>query len=581
LTEPGIWTLAVTPRAAALTLAALAIVIAVTASVLTGVERRRHRRARDLLRRRLDLALVAGEMGTWLWDASSGRLVWDDHLEELYGCDAPSSVQAWVDAIDESDRDTVRQAVGEGIAAGDRFQVVHRRALPDSEPRWLELRGEPVHDHAGRLLGTAGVVVDVTEDRLHAEELAVTRQTLEELLDLAPGFSSDVPPGEVPGRVCEAGAALFGADACGIWILEDETARHLESYPPGFGLPIPALPLADLVELRERLGDRSLALLSSDGPHDPRLTALMREVGMRSGVVAPVPIESDAPMFLTLWWRREDDPLGLRQLAVLRRFTDQAALALEQARTRAARDEVDALSESLQAGLLPVPVVRDPSVSVEARYRPGEQRILLGGDFYDVVERPDGSLAFLIGDVTGHGPRPAAIGAALRAAWRALALTSSDPVGWLRAMATSLASYGAGPEVLVTVCTGTIAPDRTRCTIALAGHPPPVLLGDGVGPLGATSGLPLGVAAEPAPVASDVALGDRWGLLLYTDGVIETRAAPGSSERLGEQGLMSWMRRQEPGISPGRLLDALLTDLEEIGGGPPADDVAVVLIARR
>jgi serine phosphatase RsbU (regulator of sigma subunit) len=41
---------------------------------------------------------------------------------------------------------------------------------------------------------------------------------------------------------------------------------------------------------------------------------------------------------------------------------------------------------------------------------------LLGGDFFDAVERPDGTLTVLIGDVSGHGADAAALGATLRAA---------------------------------------------------------------------------------------------------------------------------------------------------------------------
>src|SRR5256885_1677325 len=57
----------------------------------------------------------------------------------------------------------------------------------------------------------------------------------------------------------------------------------------------------------------------------------------------------------------------------------------------------------LERGLLPRPEVMDPRVVVTPRYRPGREAVL-GGDFYDVVETPDGSLYLLIGDVAGHGP---------------------------------------------------------------------------------------------------------------------------------------------------------------------------------
>jgi serine phosphatase RsbU (regulator of sigma subunit) len=59
-------------------------------------------------------------------------------------------------------------------------------------------------------------------------------------------------------------------------------------------------------------------------------------------------------------------------------------------------------------------VLKDPEISVLARYRPGRRRALLGGDFYDIVEDSDGTLNLLIGDVCGHGPDQAAVGVSLR-----------------------------------------------------------------------------------------------------------------------------------------------------------------------
>ena len=60
--------------------------------------------------------------------------------------------------------------------------------------------------------------------------------------------------------------------------------------------------------------------------------------------------------------------------------------------------------------------------AASAIYRPGEQRSLLGGDFYLCEPLPDGTVALMIGDVAGHGPEAAAFAMSLRSAWRALLL---------------------------------------------------------------------------------------------------------------------------------------------------------------
>ena len=53
---------------------------------------------------------------------------------------------------------------------------------------------------------------------------------------------------------------------------------------------------------------------------------------------------------------------------------------------------------------------------IVTQYRPSRENALLGGDFYDVVQTPDGTVHIMVGDVAGHGPDEAALGAALRIA---------------------------------------------------------------------------------------------------------------------------------------------------------------------
>ncbi|MDF2826030.1 MAG: serine phosphatase RsbU, regulator of sigma subunit, partial [Mycobacterium sp.] len=75
----------------------------------------------------------------------------------------------------------------------------------------------------------------------------------------------------------------------------------------------------------------------------------------------------------------------------------------------------------LERGLLPSPLLfDDPGVDIVAAYRPSRKNARLGGDFYDFVQTPDRTVPVMIGDVAGHGPDEAALGVALRIAWRAL-----------------------------------------------------------------------------------------------------------------------------------------------------------------
>jgi serine phosphatase RsbU (regulator of sigma subunit) len=265
--------------------------------------------------------------------------------------------------------------------------------------------------------------------------------------------------------------------------------------------------------------------------------------------------------------------------AVLVQLAHMASAAIENARLyeaeQRARRRTDELSESLQAGLLPVLGHHD-GVRVTTRYRPGEERLLLGGDFVDAVATPGGLLGFCIGDVSGHGPGQAAVGAGLRAAWRALALSGDDPVGWLDGLSRVFAANEVSDELFVTMITGVVDAVAGRATLVCAGHPPPILLGAGTSLLEIAAGAPLGIATEPAP-AVEIDLPEQWGLLLHTDGLFEGRVAPGATERLGQDALVSWLARRS-----GRIADADLDDLiayvEWANGAPVDDDVAVLLL---
>ena len=76
----------------------------------------------------------------------------------------------------------------------------------------------------------------------------------------------------------------------------------------------------------------------------------------------------------------------------------------------------------LERGLLPSPLLSDSRLTVAMRYRPGGGQMLVGGDFFDVVEAADGWIHLVIGDVCGRGPEEAALGVCLRVAWRTMVL---------------------------------------------------------------------------------------------------------------------------------------------------------------
>jgi serine phosphatase RsbU (regulator of sigma subunit) len=334
-----------------------------------------------------------------------------------------------------------------------------------------------------------------------------------------------------------------------------------------------------LVVLDGIIGERSLPLTSvviaplvTSTLSGPLGTAVVALLATASAVVLGV----DDGIFGTLdHGLRIAVVVGGGLLAVL-----LSANRMRRERRLSQAERVAALSQALQTGLLPNPVVGDAALRVTTRYRPGERLLLLGGDFYDVVARGDGSLAFLIGDVAGHGPVAASVSASLRAGWRTLVFTGDDPARWLDVMNRALPVDASNPELFVTACTGLIDADRSVATLVAAGHPPPIRLTDVAEIVEVKPGPPLGIATGAEDwTPADVVLGQEWGLLLYTDGLIEGRRAPGSAERYGMESLAGWLSALPV---PRRIaaddLDRLLDDIEAANGRPFADDVAVILL---
>lgn len=259
--------------------------------------------------------------------------------------------------------------------------------------------------------------------------------------------------------------------------------------------------------------------------------------------------------------------------AVERRRTDEQLRRLYAGELRAAENA------RLERGLLPSPQTTDPRISVTTRYQPGGREAVLGGDFYDVVETPDGRLHLLLGDVAGHGPDEAALGVCLRIAWRTLVLAGIGRDELLPVLEDVLVRERRSDEVFATLCMLVVEPTRTEARLFLAGHPAPILLGerpeqlpdDLVGPaLGVVPGVVWG--------SRIVALAPPWRLLLLSDGLIEGHHGPGP-DRLGIEGLLDLAVASEHYRDSGRLVDDLIANAMRLHGGELADDVAVVVCA--
>ncbi|MFD8672417.1 PP2C family protein-serine/threonine phosphatase [Streptomyces seoulensis] len=265
--------------------------------------------------------------------------------------------------------------------------------------------------------------------------------------------------------------------------------------------------------------------------------------------------------------------------AVERKRSDTAERRLAEGRLRAQENR------RLERGLLPTPLLEGAALRFAARYRPGRSRALLGGDFYDAVRTPDGTVHAMIGDVCGHGPDEAALGVELRIAWRALTLAGLCGDQLLGTLQEVLEHERSDEEIFATLCTVDIAPDGRRAGLCLAGHPAPLLIRPGATPVPRllpfdNNGPALGLLPGARWPRTQVELGAEWSLMLYTDGLIEGRTSPGGP-RLGQDGMLDMIHRQlSEGLRGEELLRAAVSEVRHLNGDELTDDVAVVLLDR-
>lgn len=336
----------------------------------------------------------------------------------------------------------------------------------------------------------------------------------------------------------------------------------------------------DCVLLDLQLPDAmGLTALTKVRQHAPG-TAVVVLTGHRDEAVGVAAVAAGAQDYLV-----KDQVDGLLLIKALR-FAWERKRAEEAERQLLEQRLVADENRRLERGLLPAPLLTDPSLNLVARYRPGRGGSLLGGDFYDAVELPDGTLHVIIGDVSGHGPDEAALGVALRIAWRSLVLAGLPTGEVLRTIEVVL-RHERIKHSFATLCAISVAADRRSLRMRLAGHPPPLLIEGTTGRLLPSEhlGVPLGLLPDATWAPVDVQLSPDWALLMYTDGVFEGKVK-GMPERLGHENMaelvLSDLRAHPDWRSrPLDVLDRLIATVVDLNQGPLDDDVALALLSHR
>ncbi len=224
------------------------------------------------------------------------------------------------------------------------------------------------------------------------------------------------------------------------------------------------------------------------------------------------------------------------------------------------------IADALQRGLLAAEPAMPSGLELAGRCLPAAGHVI-GGDWYDVIPLPGGRTGLVVGDVMGHGPEAAAVMAQLRAAAHALADLDLAPADLLKGLNRVTATLQR--ITLATCAYAIIDPGARTCTLAGAGHLPPILaLPDGttrVPELPPGQSLGIGTASYGQ---ARIKLPPGAILALYTDGLVESRT------RSFDQGILalrSVLAREHGNLEA--ICEALITSL----AGRCEDDITVIL----
>lgn len=521
-------------------------------------------------------------------------------FEEVLGCNCRFLQR---DDNEQPALDELREAIKEGREC----RVVLRNYKKNGEMFWNELYISPVFDDGGgAVTNFIGVQHDVTERKEVEEErdLLLAREQLakaeavaakrrlsflieaDNVLLSSVGFFErlrDTARLAVPALadwclvdIVEEDGAVIQAAAShadeGKTPLLRELQRHRSFEEDSNGIAARVLRSGasetmsgDQTEIVEDLasGEESFRLLG--------------ELGVSSLVSVPLLARGRTLGVVTLVSSNPERLYGDEDLSLVESFAHRCALAVDNAGLYRERSRI---ARTLQRSLLPkIPEVDEVEVGVE--YLPLGEETEIGGDFYDLIRTPGGSLIAVVGDVCGKGPDAAAVAALARYTIQAVVMNEDSPPSILASLNEAMLRQLDDLKFSTIACARLEkAPGSDESdfdlTVSRAGHPAPLIhRADGRIEKVEVPGRILGVFDDPGLEERTVRLHPGDAAVFYTDGLTEARAPDGSL--FGEERLLDLLRDCGEGKAAD-IAACLKNTVHDFDDGSPRDDLAVLVL---
>ncbi|MEU6880290.1 SpoIIE family protein phosphatase [Streptomyces sp. NPDC046712] len=449
------------------------------------------------------------------------------------------------------DVDTIESALRQVLVTGtpliDQYTVGRTPADPDRDHAW-SVSNYRIETSRGRILGVATSVVDVTERHRAATEADRARRRLALIADASARVGTTLGVEQTAHELAQIAVPDL-ADVAAVDVLDAVLAfrRTGESHegPELFrALAVASAYPTEITAAADKVGD--LASYGADRlvtqcvhtgqpvlvakvdskdllriAQSPESAAVLARAGAHSYLAVPLIARGEVLGAFDILRARNPLPFDEDDVLLAGELAARAAVCIDNARWH---ESVRNTAETLQRSLLPGTPPRLTGLEVASLYQPAQASNEVGGDWYDVIPLDGDKTALVVGDVMGNGIDAAATMGRLRTATCAFADLDLNPDQVLQ----HLDKLTRGLEHYIATCVYAVYdPHDHRCRIANAGHLPAVLAAAGQHPrlLDLPTGAPLGVGGVPfQTTAFDLNPGDR--LILYTDGLIETRHHP-------------------------------------------------------
>jgi PAS domain S-box-containing protein len=537
----------------------------------------------------LDAIFAQDEVGVAIWDRDLRFLRVNAALAAMNGIAAEEHAGRHVNEVVPDLSTTLVQRLERVIRTGSATSELEIAGETPAEPgrrrHWLATY-YPLRDDGGTIVGAGALVREITQ-RKETERRLERREREASFLAEASAVLAESLDFKATLRSAARLAVPVLADWCVVDVLQDDGSlrrialAHADRakedlaweltrrYPSGPG-GLEGTPKTIRTSSREivpELRESFLARVAQDDEH----LRLLRELGLRTLISVPLRARGRTFGAMAFVTSGPDRRFDRDHVALAENLASRAALAADNARLFGERQHI---AQTLQRSLLPPRLPEIPGFELVSRYRPSGDTAEVGGDFYDVFPTSDGCWGIAIGDVVGKGADAATITSLARHTLHVAAAYEQRPSQVLRALNDAL--LDGSPRPLLTAAYARLSPAQpVRVEVANGGHPLALIVRarGGVEAAG-TPGTMLGFAAVPDISDRSHELEPGDALVLYTDGVIETRPIERS---LGSDGLEALLE-QCSGWSAASIAELVEQAIDERSEGRQNDDVALLVL---